>query len=289
MKLVRFGEPGKERPGVWVESADGARVLDIRAMAFDMADFHAHFFAQQGIDRLRGLLQEAQPKLLPADGLRLGPPIARPGQIICVGKNYADHAREFDSQVPTSPILFAKSPATMTGPHDPIILPPGCESVDAEADLAVVIGRSARRLSESEALGVVAGYTVLNDVTERQLQRSAGQWFLGKSCDTFCPLGPWLVTPDEVGDPQNLRVSARLNGKPMQDGHTSQMLFGVARLIAYASTFLTLNPGDVLATGTPSGVGFARQPPIFLTAGDITEATVERIGTLRNIVQPSHE
>ena len=289
MKLVRFGEPGKERPGVWVESADGARVLDIRAMAFDMADFHAHFFAQQGIDRLRGLLQEAQPKLLPADGLRLGPPIARPGQIICVGKNYADHAREFDSQVPTSPILFAKSPATMTGPHDPIILPPGCESVDAEAELAVVIGCTARRLSESEALSVVAGYTVLNDVTERQLQRSAGQWFLGKSCDTFCPLGPWLVTPDEVGDPQNLRVSARLNGKPMQDGHTSQMLFGVARLIAYASTFLTLNPGDVLATGTPSGVGFARQPPIFLTAGDITEATVERIGTLRNIVQPSHE
>ncbi len=287
MKLVRFGELGNERPGVWLEREGGAGILDVRAMAFDLADYTAHFFAQDGMARLRGLLKESHPIILPADGVRLGPPIARPSQIICVGKNYADHAREFDSQIPSSPILFAKSPSTVIGPYDPIVLPPGGQSVDAEAELAVVIGRPARRLSESESLGVVAGYTVLNDVTDRQLQRSAGQWFLGKSCDTFCPLGPWLVTPDEIGDPQQLRVTARLNHEPMQDGHTSQMLFGVARLIAYASTFLTLNPGDVIATGTPSGVGFARQPPVFLQPGDVTEATVERIGTLRNPVHPA--
>ncbi len=284
MKLVRYGNPGQERPGLWVEDHGTPEILDVRGMAFDIADYDAHFFAHGGIARLRGLLSEARQKRISAHGIRLGPPVVRPSQIICVGKNYADHAQEFDAQIPTAPILFAKSPSSLTGPHDPIVIPPGSQAVDAEAELAVIIGRTARQLDEAGALEVVAGYAVLNDVTERALQRTAGQWFLGKSCDTFCPLGPWLVTADEVGDPQNLRVTSSLNEAPMQDGHTSRMLFSVARLLAYLTTFITLRPGDVLATGTPAGVGFARQPPIFLKPGDGSEGCVERIGTLRNPV-----
>lgn len=285
MKLIRFGAPGQERPGLWLEDRGEPEILDVRSMAFDIADYHAHFFAHGGVARLRELLKETNQKRLPAAGVRLGPPVARPSQIVCVGKNYADHAAEFDAQVPTAPILFAKSPTTLIGPHDPIVIPPGREQVDAEAELAVVIGPVARGLDEASALDAVAGYTALNDVTERALQREAGQWFLGKSCDTFCPLGPWLVTPDEVGDPQNLRVASRLNGQPLQEGHTRAMLFRVARLLAYITTYLTLQPGDVIATGTPAGVGFARKPPVFLRPGDHIEIEVERIGVLRNPVQ----
>lgn len=284
MKLVRFGDVGAERPGIWLENKAQPHIVDVRSMAFDIADYDAHFFAHHGIARLHGLLQEARLKTLPAAGVRLGPPVARPSQIICVGKNYADHAKEFDAKIPESPILFAKSPSSLNGPFDHIVMPTGCEAVDAEAELAVIMGETSRHLDEAVALTAVAGYTVLNDVTERQLQRSAGQWFLGKSCDTFCPVGPWLVTPDELGDPQSLQVIGRLNGKLMQDGHTSQMLFSVARLLAYITARITLQAGDIVATGTPAGVGFARQPPVFLQPGDITEASVEHIGSLRNTV-----
>ena len=284
MKLVRYGEPGKERPGLWLEDRGEPEILDVRGTAFDMADYHAHFFAHGGLARLPELLKEKKQKRIPARGLRLGPPVARPGQVICVGKNYADHAAEFDTHVPAEPILFAKAPGSMIGSGDAIRMPPGSTQVDAEAELAVVIGRRAHRLTEAEAMQAVAGYTVLNDVTERSLQKSAGQWFLGKSCDTFCPVGPWLVTPDEVGDPQALRVCSRLNGQPLQDGHTRHMLFPLARLLAYLTRYLTLEPGDLIATGTPAGVGFARQPPVFLKPGDVIEVEVERIGVLRNPV-----
>lgn len=285
MKLVRYGEPGRERPGVWLEDRGQPEILDVRAMAFDLADYDAHFFAHGGVDRLRGLLLEERQKRIPAGAVRLGPPVARPSQIICVGKNYADHAAEFDAQVPAAPILFAKSPSSLIGHHDLIRIPPGCEQVDAEAELALVIGRPAYQLEEAHALDVVAGYTVVNDVTERSLQKSAGQWFLGKSLDTFCPAGPWLVTPDDVGDPQQLRVSSRLNGQLFQDGHSRHMLFPLARLLAYLTSFITLQPGDLLATGTPAGVGFARRPPVFLKHGDRIDIEVERVGTLSNPVQ----
>ena len=284
MKLVRFGEPGQERPGIWLDERGEPEILDVRSMAFDLDDYHAHFFAHGGTERLRGLLQEKSPKRIPARDVRLAPPIARPSQIICVGKNYADHAAEFDAQIPTAPILFAKSPASLIGPGETIRIPTGSTQVDAEAELAVVIGRTACRLEEGQALSAVAGYTVLNDVTERSLQKSAGQWFLGKSCDTFCPLGPWLVTPDEAGDPQALRVCSRLNGKSLQNGNTRHMLFPIAHLLAYITRFITLHPGDLIATGTPAGVGFARNPPVFLKPGDTIEVEVEGLGVLSNPV-----
>lgn len=284
MKLVRFGDAGHERPGVWLEDRGAAEILDVRAMAFDIADYDAHFFTHWGIDRVRGLLREKQQKRIPAAGVRLGPPVARPANLICVGKNYADHAAEFDGKPPTEPILFAKSTTTLIGPQDAIRRQDGFTDVDAEAELAVVIGAPAQRVSEAEALSFVAGYTALNDVTERRAQREAGQWFRGKSFDTFCPVGPCLVTADEIPDPQQLAVRSRLNGTTLQDGHTRTMLFPVARLIAYISATLTLHPGDLIATGTPAGVGFARKPPVLLRAGDVIEVEIERVGSLRNSV-----
>lgn len=284
MKLVRFGEPGRERPGVWLEDRGSAEILDVRAMAYDIADYDAHFFTHWGPDRLRGLLAESRQARLPAAGRRLGPPVAPPRHIICIGKNYADHAAEFDGTLPAAPLLFAKAGGSFAGPHDDIRVPPGFDDVDAEAELAVVIGRRVHAITEGDALGAVAGYTALNDVTERAAQREGQQWFRGKSFDTFCPCGPCLVTADELGDPQGLRVASRLNGKVLQDGHTRQMIFGVARLIAYISRTLTLEPGDIIATGTPAGVGFARKPPVLLKPGDLIEVEVERIGVLRNPV-----
>ena len=282
MKLVRFGEPGRERPGLWLEDHGSPEILDVRAMAFDIADFDAHFFTHWGLARLRALLREKKQPRIPAQGIRLGPPLPPPTNLVCVGKNYADHAAEFDGQPPAAPVLFAKSPASLIGPRDSIRIPDGFCDVDAEAELAVVIGAPAHRVPESRALEVIAGYTVLNDVTERRAQREAGQWFRGKSFDTFCPLGPWLVTVDEIPDPQQIRVASRINGVALQNGHTRDMLFPVAHLIAYITATLTLQPGDIIATGTPTGVGFARKPPVLLKAGDTIEVEIEGVGTLRN-------
>lgn len=285
MKLVRYGEPGRERPGVWVEDQAGhARILDVRAMAFDIEDFNGHFFSHWGVERLRALLKEKDTKWLDAQTARLGPPVARPGKIVCLGKNYADHAAEFDADIPTSPILFSKASTSLTGPHDPIAIPPGSQRVDLEAELAFVIGKTARRVTEAEALGHVAGYTVLNDVTDRDAQRDGKQWFRGKSFDGFCPLGPFLVTPDEVPEPQHLRVWSKVNGATLQDGNTSNMLFAIPHLIAFISATITLEPGDIVSTGTPAGVGFARNPPILLHAGDTVELGVDGVGIQRNSV-----
>ncbi len=282
MKLVRFGSPGHERPGLWLEDRGQPELLDVRAMAHDIEDYNATFFARHGIERLRGLLGEERQPRLPAAGVRLGPPVARPAQLICVGKNYADHAAEFDAKIPETPLFFAKAVSSLIGPEDAIVLPDSCPEADAEAELAVVIGRPLKNAVEARALEAVAGYCALNDVTDRALQRAAGQWFLGKSSDTFCPLGPWLVTPDETGDPQNLRVASRRNGEPLQEGRSSTMIFSIARLLAALSARITLQPGDILATGTPAGVGFARTPPVLLRPGDIIEVEVERLGILRN-------
>lgn len=289
MKLVRFGEAGRERPGVWLEDRGAPEILDVRAMAFDIVDYDAHFFTHWGVERLRGLLAEARQTRSPAAGLRLGPPVARPANVICVGKNYADHAAEFDGNPPSEPILFAKASASIIGPHDPIRIPRGWAEVDAEAELAVVIGRETRGVDTAHALDAVAGYTALNDVTERRAQREAGQWFRGKSFDTFCPIGPWLVTADEIADPQQLAVRSRLNGAVLQNGHTRDMIFPVADLIAFISRTLTLYPGDIIATGTPAGVGFARKPPVLLKPGDVIEIEIEGVGTLRNPVLASQK
>lgn len=288
MKLVRFGPPGAERPGLWLDDHFGpgrAGLLDVRASAFDLEDFDPSFFARGQLARLPALLREARPSIVAAAGQRLGPPIARPGSLIMLGKNYADHAAEFGDPPPTSPVLFSKSVGSLIGPQDAIIIPRDAGRVDAEAELALVIGRSARRVSEADAMDYVAGYTVLNDVTDRDAQKEGGQWFRGKSSDTFCPLGPWLLTADEVADPHRLRVWSRLNGVPLQEGLTSDLIFRTPFLIAFLSRHLTLHPGDVISTGTPAGVGFACQPPRLLQAGDEIEVGVDGVGALRNPVR----
>ncbi|MCX7009800.1 MAG: fumarylacetoacetate hydrolase family protein [Kiritimatiellaeota bacterium] len=287
MKLVRFGPHGAERPGVWLDNTPAPRqasILDVGAMAFDIEDYNAHFFATHGLERVRALLNEVHPKLIPAAGMRLGPPVARPGKIVCLGKNYAAHAAEFDSAIPTSPIFFSKAITSLNGPFDPIVLPCDAKRVDGEAELALVIGRITRRVSEVDAWDCIAGYTILNDVTDRDAQREGQQWFRGKSADTFCPLGPFLITHDEIPDPHGLRITQHVNGQTLQDDSTRQMLFRIPFLISFFSTTITLEPGDIIATGTPAGIGSARQPPVLLRAGDVIEVAIEQLGSQRNPV-----
>jgi acylpyruvate hydrolase len=223
----------------------------------------------------------------PLSKARLLAPIPKPGKITCVGMNYADHAREQGLEPPKSPIFFLKSGNTICGPGDAIQLPPNSSQVDYEAEFAVVIGKKGTRIPEAEAYDYVAGYMNLHDVSARDLQFSDGQWYRGKSCDTFAPTGPWIVTRDEIKDPYNLRISLTLNGKVMQDSNTSNLIFNVPYLISYLSQSATWEVGDLISTGTPPGVGVFRKPPVFLKAGDTTSVTVEGLGTLTNpIVGP---
>jgi 2-keto-4-pentenoate hydratase/2-oxohepta-3-ene-1,7-dioic acid hydratase in catechol pathway len=222
--------------------------------------------------------------LVPLRTAKLRAPIAHPKKITCIGLNYADHAREGGQEPPPAPIFFLKSHNTICGPGDPIKLPPNSTQVDYEAELAVVIGKRGRRIPESDAHKYIGGYTVLHDVSARDMQFSDRQWYRGKSCDTFAPTGPWIVTPDEIPDPHNLRISLTLNGETLQDSNTSNLIFKVPFLISYFSQSVTWEVGDLISTGTPAGVGFARKPPVFLKAGDTVSVTVEGIGTLTNPV-----
>ena len=286
MKLVRFGAPGAERPGLWLAATkkEPARIVDVRAMVFDIEDYDERFWRTCGVERLKGLLGEMGLKTVPAEGVRLGPPVARPRQVICLGKNYRDHAEEFDAKVPDHPVYFAKSPGSLCGAGDPIRLRPGMERVDGEVELALVIGKRARDIQESDALGHVAGYTVMNDVTDRDLQKARLQWFCGKSVDSFGPLGPWLVTRDEVKRPHALGIRQRVNGEILQDSKTSKMIFHIEQVLADLSRVLTLEPGDLISTGTPGGIGSARRPPQVLHDGDVVECEIDGIGLLRNPV-----
>lgn len=287
MKLVRFGPPGLEQPGVWLDDTPArgqASILNVRAMAFDIEDYDAHFFATGGIARLEGLLAEQGRKLIDATGVRLGPPIARPSKIVCLGKNYADHAKEFDSEIPTTPVLFAKAPSAINGPYDPIVLPDGARTCDVEVELAIVIGKRARRVREADALSCVAGFTILNDVTDRDAQREGRQWFRGKGADTFCPLGPFLVTPDEAGDGSNLRLYSKIDDKLLQDGSTSKFIFPIPHQLAFITATMTLEPGDIVSTGTPGGIGSAQKPPVLLRPGSRVEIGVDRLGAQKNPV-----
>ncbi len=222
--------------------------------------------------------------LTPLEKVRLRAPIARPGKITCVGLNYADHAREQGIEPPKEPIFFLKSINTLCGPGDPILLPPNSTQVDYEAEFAVVIGKAGRRIPEEKAYQYVAGYTILNDVSARDMQFGDKQWYRGKSCDTFAPTGPWIVTADEVPDPHNLGISLTLNGQTMQDSNTSNLIFKVPYLISYLSQSMTWEVGDLISTGTPPGVGVFRKPPVFLKPGDSVSVTVEQLGTLTNPV-----
>jgi 2-keto-4-pentenoate hydratase/2-oxohepta-3-ene-1,7-dioic acid hydratase in catechol pathway len=281
MKLVRFGNRNRERPGIRL---DDGRILDVRSLAFHIEDYNGHFFANHGLQQLQILLGDPGAQYVNEQDVRLGPPVAMPSKIICVGANYADHAREFGHDIPDEPILFSKASTALNGPFDPIVLPRDAKVVDSEAELAVVIGRRARCVSRENALDYVAGYTIINDVTERIVQKDNGQWFRGKGFDTFCPAGPYLVTADEMTDIGTRTVWQRHNGRLLQEGNTRDMMFNVPFLIEYISRGMTLLPGDIISTGTPSGIGSAHDPQVLMSKGDIIEVGVEGLGSQRSVV-----
>jgi 2,4-didehydro-3-deoxy-L-rhamnonate hydrolase len=273
MKLIRLGSKGRERPGLW--QTDG--VVDLRVHFQDIPDIDENFFRQGWPQRLSGLT-------LPGQKVeeRWGPPIARPSKIICLGKNYMEHAKEGSFENPSSPLIFCKTLNALTGPFDPVLLPRSSGQIDWEVELALVIGREGKRIARQDALAYIAGVTVMNDVSGRQAQFADSQWFRGKSFDTFAPLGPALVTPDEIDDLNNLKLTTKVNGRLMQDGNTRDMIFDVPTLIADISEDITLMPGDVISTGTPAGVGIFRNPPVVLQEGDEVECWIEGIGALKN-------
>lgn len=278
MKLLRYGPKGREKPGLL--DADGR----IRDLSKKIDDIGPEVLAPA---RLRALARLDTGRLpLVKGNPRLGPPVARVGKIVAVGINYAAHGAETKIEVPAEPILFTKAVTALSGPNDPIVLPKGSRKGDWEVELAVVIGRKAQYVAKADALKHVAGYSIMNDVSEREFQlERCGQWLKGKSFDGFAPFGPWLVTPDEIEDPQNLRLWLDVSGVRRQDGNTSMMIFGVAECIANVSSYMTLLPGDVIATGTPPGVGLGMKPPVFLKPGDIMRLGVDGLGEQRQQVR----
>jgi 2-keto-4-pentenoate hydratase/2-oxohepta-3-ene-1,7-dioic acid hydratase in catechol pathway len=275
MRLIRFGEKGRETPGLW---KDG-KIVDLRAIYPEIPDIGESFFRDGWLEKAAGIQE---------DGLdmevRMGCPISQPAKLICLGINYAEHKEETGFEKPANPLLFCKTPNALNGPHDPIVLPRTSLQVDWEVELAVIIGREGKRILRKDAFDHIAGFCVMNDVSGRDVQLSESQWFRGKSFDTFAPLGPAIVTPDEIADVHNLRLTTEVNGERMQDGNTRDLIFDVPAIIEFISQDITLVPGDVIATGTPSGVGFFRDPPIVLKEGDAVECSIENIGGIRNEV-----
>jgi len=280
MKLVRHGNVGREKPGML--DAHGA----LRDLSRVVDDIEGDVLTNESIQRLRALDPEALPKV---EGTpRLGAPIGRVGKIICVGLNYADHAAESGQPVPKQPVLFMKATSAIVGAFDDVVIPHGATKVDWEVELGVVIGDAARNVPRDTALDHVAGYLIANDVSERAFQFDhGGQWMKGKSCDTFAPLGPWLVTRDGVPDPQNLEMWLSMNGRRYQDGNTRTMIFDVATLVSHTSRYMTLLPGDVISTGTPPGVGLGQKPPVYLKPGDVMELGIAGLGVQRQRVAAS--
>lgn len=274
MKLLRFGEPGAEKPGML--DADG----NLRDLSAHIGDITGTSLTPESLDRLRSIAPSSLPRV--SDGTRIGACVGSVGKLIAIGLNYADHAAEANMALPEEPIVFFKATSSISGPNDPVEIPRGSTKTDWEIELGVVIGTRAKYVSEADALSHVAGYCIVNDVSERdfQLHRS-GQWVKGKSHDTFAPTGPWLVTADEVADPQNLVMSLSVNGQTMQDGSTRTMHFSVATVISHLSQFMTLHPGDVIVTGTPPGVGMGQKPPVYLREGDDMVLSIEGLGEQR--------
>ncbi|CDX27017.1 Ureidoglycolate lyase [Mesorhizobium sp. ORS 3324] len=271
MKLLRYGEVGSERPGLLDQ--DGT----IRDLSAYVADIGGTALNPASLE----MLSKLDPKSLPAVSgkPRLGACVAGTGKFICIGLNYSDHAAETGATVPPEPIIFMKASSAIVGPDDDVLIPRGSVKTDWEVELGVVIGKTAKYVSEADALDYVAGYCVSHDVSERAFQAERqGQWTKGKSCDTFGPIGPWLVTKDEIADPQNLKMWLTVNGKTMQNGSTRTMIYGVKYLVSYLSQFMSLHPGDIISTGTPPGVGLGMKPPVFLRAGDVVELGIEGMG-----------
>jgi len=277
MKLLRYGAIGAEKPGLM--HTDGT-IRDLSGVVSDLAGAVLH---PEGLAQIAAADVDSLP-VVDAD-TRLGPCVAGTGKFICIGLNYADHAAESGMDVPPEPVIFMKATSAICGPNDPIIIPRGSEKTDWEVELAVIIGKPAKYVTEAEAMDHVAGYAVTNDVSEREFQTErAGQWTKGKSCDNFGQIGPWLVTKDEVPDPQNLPMWLTVNDEKVQDGSTQTMVYGVANVVSYLSQFMTLHPGDVISTGTPPGVGLGMKPPRYLKAGDVVELGIEGLGQQRQDV-----
>ena len=273
MRLVRFGEKGVEKPGL---ERDG-QIVDLRTLFPEIPDIGEDFFRDNWI---RKIAQVSDPGV--QMDVRIGCPLDRPSKVICLGKNYEEHAKEGGSENPEKPLLFCKSLNALNGPYDPIILPRSSTQVDWEVELAVIIGREGKRIAGEDAMDHIAGYAVMNDVSARDAQFGDSQWYRGKSFDSFAPLGPAIVTKDEVGDPGSLRLTAKVDGVTMQDGTTQDLIFGIPEIIAYISEDITLFPGDVISTGTPAGVGVFRDPPVLLKHGSVVECSVEKIGSIVN-------
>ncbi|CZT36819.1 fumarylacetoacetate hydrolase family protein [Rhizobium sp. 9140] len=274
MKFVRYGAKGAEKPGL--VDATGA----IRDLSGHISDLSGAAIDPDALAKL-GAVDPASLPLVSTDE-RLGPCVAGTGKFICIGLNYSDHAAETGATVPPEPIIFMKATSAISGPNDDLLIPRGSEKTDWEVELGIVIGRKAKYVSEAEALDFVAGYCTIHDVSERAFQTErSGQWTKGKSCDTFGPTGPWLVTKDEVPDPQNLRLWLKVNGETMQDGTTKTMVYGAAYLVSYLSQFMSLQPGDIISTGTPPGVGMGMKPPRYLKAGDVIELGIDGLGSQR--------
>ena len=275
MKLIRFGNTGSEKPGVQLEN--GKRI-DVSAFGEDYTD---SFFENDGVDRLNKWLKNNKsgcPEV--SNNTRLGCPVLKPSKIICVGLNYAKHAAEGGMAVPKEPVLFFKATSAIVGPNDDLIIPKGSKKTDWEVELAVVIGKKASYVNESDAMDFVAGYVLHNDYSEREFQlEREGQWVKGKSCDTFAPIGPFLATKDEIKNPNNLNLWLKVNGEMLQNSNTSDFVFNVETVVSYISQFMTLLPGDIISTGTPSGVGLGLKPPRFLQPGDVVELGIEGLGT----------
>ncbi len=270
MKLLRYGPQGQEKPGLL--DAKG-QIRDLSAHVADVGGA-----ALTDLDRLRALDPESLP--LVQGTPRIGPCVSGTGKFICIGLNYADHAAESGLKVPPEPIIFMKATSAICGPDDPILIPRGSVKTDWEVELAIVIGKPGKYIPEAQAMSHIAGYCVANDVSERAYQTErSGQWTKGKSCDSFGPIGPWLVTADEVPDPQKLPMWLKVNGQTMQNGSTATMVYGAAFLVSYLSQFFTLHPGDIISTGTPPGVGMGMKPPRYLTAGDVVELGIEGLGS----------
>ena len=283
MKLIRHGEFNKEKTGIAIDGKN----YDTSVFG---QDYNETFFEGGGLGRLKTFVEKSLksggslPELAP--GVRLGSPVARPSKIVCIGLNYVDHARETGATPPPEPVIFLKSTTALCGPNDNIVIPKNSKKTDWEVELAVVIGKKASYVSEADALDHVAGYVLHNDVSEREFQiERSGTWDKGKGCDTFAPLGPWLVTPDEIKDINKLRLWLTVNGKTMQDGTTANLIFNIPFLISYTSQFMTLLPGDVISTGTPAGVGLGMKPNVYLQPGDVVELGIDGLGTAKQNVK----
>ncbi|MDO6964476.1 fumarylacetoacetate hydrolase family protein [Rhizobium alvei] len=272
MKLMRVGAPGAEKPAIL--AADGT----IRDLSAHVADIGGAAISPDGLAKIAAIDPASLPVL--SAGERIGACVAGTGKFICIGLNYSDHAAETNATVPSEPIIFMKATSAICGPNDNVLIPRGSEKTDWEVELGVIIGKTAKYVSEDDALDYVAGYCTINDVSERAFQTERqGQWTKGKSCDTFGPIGPWLVTKDEIADPQALPMWLTVNGEKVQDGNSKTMVYGVKHLVSYLSQFMSLHPGDVISTGTPPGVGLGMKPPRFLKPGDVVELGIEGLGT----------